>query len=81
MADPLKAMRQDLQRAINSNAKPREELEEYFGEVWDTLQLKRDFKVQSFLAPFVRVIRKSDNVEGTLTFQHSPRYYFDFQPK
>jgi hypothetical protein len=40
--------------------------------------LTNDFDVQGFMAPFVVVRRKSDNKKGTLTFQHSPRFYFDF---
>ena len=36
------------------------------------------FAVEGFLAPYVVVRRKSDGVRGTLTFQHSPRFYFDF---
>lgn len=57
----------------------REELEAKVGQVWDTTQLQEDFTVRSFLAPFVMVTRKSDKVDGMLTFQHRPRFYFDFQ--
>jgi hypothetical protein len=30
------------------------------------------------MAPLVVVKRKVDGIVGTLTFQHQPRYYFDF---
>lgn len=50
-------------------------------ETWDTDALRRDFEVLGFLAPFVVVRRKSDNVKGSLSFTHSPRVYFDFQPE
>jgi len=56
----------------------KEELEERFGEVWDTNKLQEDFYVESFFAPYVIVTRKSDNQKGTLAFQHRPRFYFDF---
>lgn len=61
----------------------REELEERFGvdNVWNTDEATKEFSFQSFLAPFAFVRRKSDNVEGTLTFQHMPRFYYDFQEK
>lgn len=56
----------------------RQTLESIHGETWDTEQLRRDFTVQGFAAPFVLVIRKVDGLEGTLQFQHEPRVYFDF---
>ena len=58
----------------------RASLESKHGQVWDTQELQQDFIVKSFLAPFILVKRKSDGVEGTLMFQHSPRYYFAFDP-
>jgi hypothetical protein len=42
-------------------------------------ELQQDFEVLGFMAPFVVVRRKSDGVRGSLTFQHTPRLYFDFQ--
>jgi len=48
---------------------------------WTTEELSRDFVVLGFLAPFVHVKRKSDGVEGSMEFTHSPRLYFGFQPK
>lgn len=44
-----------------------------------TDELTRDYVVRYFLAPFVFVTRKADNVDGTLEFEHSPRCYFSFQ--
>lgn len=49
------------------------------GDVWTTEGLKRDFVVEGFAAPYVVVIRKKDNVRGTLQFQATPRLYFNFQ--
>lgn len=73
---------EDFRRAevarINQEATVRAELEKKYGQVWDTTQLQQDFSVIGFLAPFVTVRRKSDGAEGILTFQHSPRFYFDF---
>lgn len=79
MTNKLLDMQQVLiRRAINDSPRERAELEEEFGQVWDTQQLQEDFTVLTFSAPFVGVIRKSDNVEGALFFQHAPRYYWGF---
>lgn len=56
----------------------RQLLENIHGETWDTAELQKDFIVKGFSAPFVLVVRKIDNVEGTLEFQHMPRFYFGF---
>jgi hypothetical protein len=48
------------------------------GQTWDTKQLREDFTVLGFAAPFVVVRRKSDGQKGTLEFTHRPRVYFDF---
>ena len=47
---------------------------------WDTDQLRAEFEVLGFLAPFVVVRRKSDNVKGSMEFTHNPRWYFNFVP-
>lgn len=56
----------------------RTELEAKHGDVWNTDQLQRDFIVKGFSAGFVVVNRKSDGVLGSLSFDHMPRFYFDF---
>jgi hypothetical protein len=45
---------------------------------WDTEQMKTDFEVLGFLAPFVVVRRKSDGKNGSLEFTHNPRVYFNW---
>ena len=50
----------------------------YF-RTWDTSELKKNFEVVCFFAPMVRVVRKRDGKKGFLTFNHNPRYYFDFE--
>jgi hypothetical protein len=78
--DETESIRRELVNNINSNSKTREELEALHGTVWDVKQLYGDFKAESFLAPFIFVTRLSDGQRGSLTFQHSPRFYYDFQP-
>ena len=74
MTDPTEQMRRDLQHAVNSGEVPPE------GQTWTTEQLREEFEVQGFAAPFVVVRRKTDGVRGTLMFRHDPRVYFDFEP-
>ena len=47
---------------------------------WTTEELERDFKVISFMAPYVVVQRRSDGAKGTLEFTHHPRMYFGWRP-
>jgi hypothetical protein len=80
MSDPTENIRRQMVREINSEPNEREALEVQHGQVWDTKELGRDFIVEGFMAPFVMVKRKSDDQKGSLTFQHSPRYYYSFTP-
>lgn len=57
----------------------REELEATYGLVWNTEEVVEDFDVQGFHSPLALVVRKSDDVHGTLRFTHSPRFYFKFE--
>jgi len=45
-----------------------------------TDELREQYEVLGFLAPFVVVKRKSDGVKGSMEFTHNPRFYFNFQP-
>jgi hypothetical protein len=78
--DPTENIRRALVAEINRDPGSREALEDQHGQVWDTGELTEAFSVVSFLAPLVIVTRKSDGTGGTLCFQHSPRFYFDFRP-
>lgn len=61
-------------------AERRAELEAQHGQVWDTNELTQDFKVHAFaLGQFVQVTRKEDGAKGLLTFDHRPRFYYNFQ--
>lgn len=72
-------LRRIMTAEVNSKEAERERLEADHGQVWNTEELQRDFQVCGFMAPFVLVVRREDNVQGKLMFQHSPRYYFDFR--
>jgi len=47
-------------------------------QTWTTEEVREQFDVIGFLAPFVAVRRKSDGVKGSLEFRHLPRVYFNF---
>ena len=68
---------------INSEHAERERLEAIYGQgnVWNTDEMRELFEIESFMAPCCFATRKSDRVKGFLTFQHEPRYYFDFQER
>ena len=80
MRDPTETIRRVLVADINHAPGSREALEAKHGQVWDTGEMTEDCSVSGFGAPFVVVTRKSDRVTGSLMFQHSPRYYFNWQP-
>ena len=74
MTDPTEEIRIRLQGEINQGDYPIE------GETFTTEQLREQFEVLGFQAPFVVVKRKADGVRGTLMFRHHPRIYFGFEP-
>jgi len=65
-------------RRVRMDVQVRAELEKKHGKVWDTDEMQRDFQPLQFAAPFIIVTRRSDNVRGTLLFQHQPRMYYGF---
>lgn len=79
MIDVTESIRRELVEEINSNPNPRTLLETQYGQVWDTSELIKDFEVEGFMAPFVVVVKRDIKQKGTLTFQHDPRFYFDFK--
>ena len=79
MKDETEETRRLLQGVINANPGSRAALEIEHGKVWGTDELRNDFEVIGFMAPFVVVKRRSDGAMGSIMFQHSPRFYFGFQ--
>ena len=78
-ANEMERARRERLAEVNLAAAGREELEKRHRRVWDSQQLREEFEIVGFSAPWVVVKRKSDGVKGSLEFQHSPRFYFDFQ--
>jgi len=78
MNDPTEQIRRKRIGEINTEPGDRESLEARYGKVWDTQEMGADFEVIGFLAPIIVVRCRSDGCKGSLTFQHHPRFYFDF---
>lgn len=85
MIDTTEQIRRQEVTTINSQVQSdnkdieRTRLEERYGQVWDTDEMREKFTAVGFLAPYIVVKRKSDRITGTLEFQHSPRFYFNFK--
>lgn len=79
MLDATEIVRRQMLTVINAEPGSREALKAEHGQVWNTQELGRDFEVLGFSSPIVAVRRRSDGTKGSLFFQHSPRFYFDFQ--
>ena len=77
--DPTEKTRKQMQDTINEKPLTKEALLAAYGQVWDTEDLRKEFDVMGFMAPFVVVRRKSDGRMGSLVFQHFPRFYFSFE--
>jgi hypothetical protein len=80
MTDSTESIRKEMVAEINAQPGSREYLEQKHGQIWNTSELSDDFEVSGFMAPVVVVTRKSDNQKGGLYFQHSPRFYYGFEP-
>src|SRR4051812_30381996 len=78
MNQEFESLRRARLAEINANPRDRDGLRSAHGEVWDTSELKRDFEVLGFAAPYAVVRRRADGVLGSLVFQHQPRYFFSF---
>lgn len=79
MNDPTETFRRAEVATINRVPGCREDLEAKYGQVWSTDEMCQEFEAIGFMAPYVVVRRRSDQVKGSLKFQHNPRFYFNFQ--
>lgn len=76
--DETEDLRRERQAQLNATAAVRIELEGRYGKVWSIEELKQEFDVIGFMAPLVGVQNKVTGKKGSLEFQHSPRFYFNF---
>jgi hypothetical protein len=71
-----------VRRAMLAGGQPHRDLaqaEAAAEQTWTTDQLREEFEVIGFMAPFVVVKRLSDGVKGSMEFTHHPRVYFGFK--
>ena len=78
MKDETEGYRRFRQAELNDEATERAKLEEQYGKVWNTEELRSEFEVLGFMAPLVMVRNRATREKGSLEFQHSPRFYFNF---
>jgi hypothetical protein len=62
---------------INVQPRTRPELEAKYGRVWDTEELKAEFEIVAFIAPYIALRYRSNGRLASLEFQHAPRFYFN----
>lgn len=77
MTDPTEAARRELLPTMPDELRAVVARGE---RVWSTDELREEFDVEGFAAPFVVVRRRADGVRGSLEFTHRPRWYFNFEP-
>ena len=76
MDDPTEQIRRQRVAELSAQADIKAALQARHGQVWSTEELRQEFEVIGFMAPVVVVRRKSDGAQGSLEFQHQPRFYF-----
>lgn len=85
MNDTTENARKALVGIVNSTVQSdnkdseRKRLESIYGTVWDAKELSNQFEILGFMAPFVVVKNRTTGEKGSLMFQHSPRFYFNFK--
>ena len=77
--DVTEQLRRVRLAVLNAEPGDRPALKERHGDVWDGVELGRDFEVIGFMAPLVVARRRSDGIRGSLEFQHHPRFYFNWR--
>ena len=77
--DASEEIRRHEAARLNRRRQEREQLESIYGQVWDTDELGKQFEVLGFRAPYVVVRDLDTREEGSLKFQHEPRYYFSWR--
>lgn len=86
MQDDTEQYRRARQAELNSKAledkvlgsPSRARLEAQYGQVWSTDEVREHFELIGFMAPYVVAKEKATGKKGSLEFQHSPRFYFNW---
>ena len=80
LADHTEEMRRKAMDLMKREPASYEDLVANYGRdnVWTTEQVKELYEITSFMAPYCTCTRKSDGQVGSLAFQHSLRFCFNF---
>jgi hypothetical protein len=83
MEDPTESIRRarvaELNQGLTQDEQARlEELQRQYGQVWTSAQMREEFELTGFMAPFAVGRRKSTGKKGSLEFTHMPRFYFNW---
>jgi len=76
--DETEMIRRKRLAELNQAAAAREVLEKRHGKVWDSAQVRVEFEIIGFMAPYVVVKVRATGEKGSLEFQHDPRFYFNY---
>lgn len=77
---PRKARLIELNQDLTEDEKARLiELQERYGQVWTLAQLREEYEIIGFMAPFVVVKNRKTGEKGSMEFVHMPRFYFNYQ--
>ena len=87
MQDPTEDIRRVMIHCLHAGIESSEEEQERQrlenthgkGNVYNTEELRTQFEVIGFMAPFCIVLNRKTGEKGTFMFQHSPRLYFGFK--
>jgi hypothetical protein len=74
--DELEQMRMQLVEVINARVWGREQLEQAFGTVLDTDQVRAKYRVRGFSAPLMVATNTATGEDEIFVFQHLPRFYW-----
>jgi hypothetical protein len=76
--DETEETRRQRQAELNAGY-GREILESIFGKIYTSDELRAEWEIVGFFAPLVVVKSKADGGLGSFEFQHTPRFYFNYQ--
>ena len=84
--DPTESFRREAVAQINSEVESNDEdlerarLEKLHGKVYNTQEVQAEFDIEGFIFTCYRTSQAKSKISGTMEFQHSPRFYFNFRP-
>ncbi len=83
MSDPTEHLRKERIVSIQDSDNSRQALQSRVGQTWNTSELQENFEALGFLAPYIVVRRKVDQIKGSMEFciSDGERVYHSFEPE